>query len=54
MLLITYLCEFISEAAEISRVMSNSCAKERSIVSSSEKGKAKVFDGNKKTTEKEE
>ena len=46
------LWEFVPEVIKISRVMSDSCAKEKSLVSSSEKGKAKVSRGNKRPMKK--
>ena len=46
------LCEFVPKAVEISVVMGNSYAKQKSSVSSSKKGKAKVYGGNKKTQKK--
>jgi len=42
------LCEFVPEAVEVSGVMGNNCTKDKPSVSSSEKGKAKVFGSNKR------
>jgi len=41
-------CEFVPGAVEISRVLGDSCAKEKPLVSSFEKGKTKVSGGNKR------